>query len=140
MKDFLATLKSLKTNSHIQKLLILACDEIKPIRSITPEEDHGKWMEGKVLHMSLFETYCQEENVCQAISCIAAEDASLKLVHCFLFSPPIQKPFTTHPGDSDQKITKSENSTKLCRNLNFVYTIRRHSRVRSINDKVPAAN
>ena len=108
MKDFLATLKSLKTNSHIQKLLILACDEIKPIRSITPEEDHGKWMEGKVLHMSLFETYCQEENVCQAISCIAAEDASLKLVHCFLFSPPIQKPFTTHPGDSDQKITKSE--------------------------------
>ena len=90
--------------------------------------------------MSLFETYCQEENVCQAISYIAVEDASLKLVHCFPFSPPIQKPFTTHPGDSDQEITKSEKSTKLCRNLNFVYTIRRHSRVHSINDKVPAAN
>ena len=90
--------------------------------------------------MSLFESYCQEENVCQAISYIAVEDASLKLVHCFPFSPPIQKPFTMHPGDSDQKITKSEKSTKLRRNLNFVYTIRRHSRVHSINDKVPAAN
>lgn len=51
-------------------------------------------MEGELLHMCLFETYCWVENVCPVISYISVEDVGSKRVHCFPFSPPIRKPFT----------------------------------------------